>query len=99
MAERGSGSGRINNAGVHLKKYAVETSDGEFARVIQTLVMGAFSLRCEAGRRILKWRNGRILFMASTASFTGVPKVVAYAAAKFFNCMVLPGEGGAMQSF
>lgn len=72
----------VNNAGVHLKKDAVETSDADFAGVLQTHVFGAFALTREVGRRMLKRRNGSILFTASMASFIGVPKVVAYSAAK-----------------
>src|ERR1700733_3066102 len=40
----------VNNAGVHLKKPMVETSDAEFAAVFQTHVFGAFALTREAGR-------------------------------------------------
>lgn len=72
----------VNNAGVHLKKEAVDTNDAEFAGVLQTHVFGAFAITREVGRRMLKRRNGCILFTASMASFIGVPKVVAYSAAK-----------------
>lgn len=72
----------INNAGVHLKKDALETSDADFAAVLQTHVFGAFALTREAGRRMLKRRQGSVIFTASMASFMGVPKVVAYSAAK-----------------
>lgn len=72
----------INNAGVHLKKPASETSDAEFATVIQTHVFGAFALTREAGRRMLPRKSGCILFTASMASLMGIPLVVAYAAAK-----------------
>src|SRR5438067_6019237 len=34
----------VNNAGIHLKKPAAETSDAEFAAVIQTHLFGAFAL-------------------------------------------------------
>jgi NAD(P)-dependent dehydrogenase (short-subunit alcohol dehydrogenase family) len=72
----------INNAGVHLKKAAVETSDAEFARVIETHVFGAFALTREAGRRMVGRKSGCILFTASMTSFIGMPLVVAYSAAK-----------------
>jgi NAD(P)-dependent dehydrogenase (short-subunit alcohol dehydrogenase family) len=72
----------VNNAGVHLKKPAVETSDAEFARVIQTHVFGAFALTREAGRRMVARKSGSILFTASMASLMGIPLVVAYSAAK-----------------
>ena len=72
----------INNAGVHLKKFATDTSDTEFANVMQTHVFGAFALTREAGRRMIQRKSGSVLFTASMASLMGVPQVVAYAAAK-----------------
>ena len=72
----------VNNAGVHLKKPAVDTSDAEFASVLQTHLFGAFALSREAGRRMVQRRKGCVLFTASMASFMGIPQVVAYSAAK-----------------
>jgi NAD(P)-dependent dehydrogenase (short-subunit alcohol dehydrogenase family) len=72
----------VNNAGVHLKKPATQTSDADFAAVLQTHVFGAFSLAREAGIRMLDRKNGSILFTASMTSFIGMPMVVAYSAAK-----------------
>ncbi len=72
----------INNAGVHLKKPATETSDADFAAVLQTHVFGAFALTREAGRRMVARGSGCILFTASMASFIGIPLIVAYSAAK-----------------
>ncbi len=72
----------INNAGVHLKKPATETSDAEFAAVLQTHVFGAFALTREAGRRMVARGSGCVLFTASMASFMGIPLIVAYATAK-----------------
>ncbi len=72
----------VNNAGVHLKKSALETSDAEFASVLQTHVFGAFALSRECGRGMVERKSGSILFTASMASLLGIPLVVAYAAAK-----------------
>ncbi len=72
----------INNAGIHLKKAAEETSDDEFSAVLQTHVSGAFALTREMARRLAGRGGGTILFTASMASFMGLPKVAAYAAAK-----------------
>jgi NAD(P)-dependent dehydrogenase (short-subunit alcohol dehydrogenase family) len=72
----------VNNAGVHLKKPAVETSDTEFAQVLQTHVFGAFALTREAGKRMVARKSGSILFTASMASFMGLPLITAYSAAK-----------------
>lgn len=72
----------VNNAGVHLKKPALETSDAEFASVLQTHVFGAFALSREVGRKMVARKSGCILFTASMASLFGIPLVVAYSAAK-----------------
>jgi gluconate 5-dehydrogenase len=72
----------INNAGIHLKKAAVETSDAEFAAVMQTHVFGAFALTREIARGMIERKSGSILFTASMASLFGINKVVAYSAAK-----------------
>jgi len=72
----------VNNAGVHLKKPALETSDAEFAAVLETHVFGAFALTREVGRRMIERRAGSVLFTASMTAFIGMPSVVAYSAAK-----------------
>lgn len=72
----------INNAGVHLKKPALETTDAEFAAVLQTHVFGAFALTREAGKRMVARKSGSVIFTASMASLMGIPLVVAYSAAK-----------------
>lgn len=72
----------VNNAGIHLKRPAVETGDAEFAAVIGTHVFGAFALTREVGKRMLARRSGSVLFTASMAAFIGMPLIVAYSAAK-----------------
>lgn len=72
----------VNNAGIHLKKPATETSDAEFAAVIQTHVFAAFALTREIGRGLVARRSGSVLFTASMAAFIGMPSIVAYSAAK-----------------
>jgi len=72
----------VNNAGVHLKKSALETSDAEFANVLQTHVFGAFALSREVGKGMVARKSGSILFTASMTTLFGIPLVVAYSAAK-----------------
>ena len=50
----------VNNAGNHLKKPAVETTDDEFAVVLQTHLFGAFALTRECARRMMARRGGAI---------------------------------------
>lgn len=72
----------VNNAGIHLKKPAVDTTPGEFCAVLQTHVVAAFSLTRAVLPQMLKCRHGNILFTASMASLFGIPLVTAYSAAK-----------------
>ena len=72
----------VNNAGNHLKKPAVETTDDEFAMVLQTHLFGAFALTRECARRMIERRRGAIVMIASMTSLFGIPSVSAYGAAK-----------------
>lgn len=73
---------RVNNAGVHLKKPALDTTPAEFDAVLQTHVVAAFSLTRAVLPAMVRRKHGNILFTASMASLFGVPLVLAYAAAK-----------------
>lgn len=72
----------INNAGIHLKKFARDTSLAEFNSVWQTHVQGAFALSRAFIPSMQRQRRGSILFIASMTSLIGMPQVVAYSAAK-----------------
>lgn len=72
----------VNNAGVHLKKPIANTTDGEFAAVLDTHVRGAFAMTRAVVPGMQRRRHGSILFIASMVSLFGMPMVVAYAAAK-----------------
>jgi gluconate 5-dehydrogenase len=72
----------VNNAGIHLKKAAIDTTPAEFNSVLQTHVMGAFSLTRAVLPEMIRRKHGSVLFTASMASLFGIPLVVAYAAAK-----------------
>ena len=71
-----------NNAGIHLKKAATDTTPAEFNSVLHTHVVGAFSLTRAVLPQMIKRKHGNILFIASMASLFGIPLVAAYAAAK-----------------
>ncbi len=82
QGEKGPISILVNCAGIHLMKPAVETSVLEFDQVIQTHLIAAHNLcRCVLPT-MLKRRHGNLIFIASMASYFGIPKVVAYSAAK-----------------
>jgi gluconate 5-dehydrogenase len=72
----------VNNAGNYLKKPAVDTSDSDFASVLQTHLFGSYALSRECGRRMMARKHGSILMIVSMASLFGIPLVSAYSAAK-----------------
>ena len=72
----------VNNAGIHLKKPAVEITPAEFNAVFQTHVAAAFALAQAVLPGMLQRRHGSIIFTASMASLFGIPLVAAYSAAK-----------------
>ena len=72
----------INNAGNHLKKAAAEVTDKEFQNVMNIHVNASFALSRDFYPFILKNGGGSIIMIASMASYMGVPKIVAYTAAK-----------------
>lgn len=72
----------VNNAGIHLKKPAADTSPGDFNAVLQTHVVAAHALTAAALPGMIQRNHGSILFTASMASLFGIPLVIAYSAAK-----------------
>ena len=72
----------VNNAGIHVKKSAAETTSEEFQSVLTTHVCAAHALVRAALPGMLGRGHGSILFTASMASLFGIPGVVAYSAAK-----------------
>ena len=72
----------VNNAGNQIKKPAEEMSDAEMLEVIDTHLLGAFSLTRTVARGMLEAGTGSVLFTASMASLFGIPYVASYSAAK-----------------
>ena len=72
----------VNNAGVNAKKPAIEVTDEEFNRIIQTNLNGLFALTREVARGMAERKRGAILNITSMAAMYGLPKVAAYSASK-----------------
>jgi gluconate 5-dehydrogenase len=72
----------VNNAGTHIKKAAIDTTEAEFLSVLNTHVTGAFALTRRLVPAMKANGRGSVLFMASMTSLMGMPLVVAYSAAK-----------------
>ena len=72
----------VNNAGTHVKKTIEETSLAEFHGILKTHVEGAFSLTQAVVPAMKRSGGGSVLFTASMSALIGMPKIVAYSAAK-----------------
>lgn len=72
----------VNNAGIHLKKPASQTTEEEFLAVLNTHVLGAHALTRALLPGMLERKHGSVLFILSMASLFGIPNVLAYTAAK-----------------
>lgn len=72
----------VNNAGVHLKRAAVDTTAEDFEMVLRTHIVGAHALTAAVAPGMIERKHGTILFTASMASIFGIPLVIAYTAAK-----------------
>lgn len=72
----------VNNAGIHLKKEILQVSDQEYERVIRINQQAVFALSREVSKKMVARKRGAIIMISSMASQYGIPKVIAYSAAK-----------------
>jgi NAD(P)-dependent dehydrogenase (short-subunit alcohol dehydrogenase family) len=72
----------VNNAGINMKKFAVEVTDEDFDKVIQTNLHAVFSMTRECGKRMIERKQGSIIMITSMAALYGIDRVVAYTASK-----------------
>lgn len=72
----------VNNAGIHLKKDALDVSDEAYEEVIRINQQAVFAMSRECAKKMMTRKKGVILMISSMASQYGIPKVIAYTAAK-----------------
>jgi NAD(P)-dependent dehydrogenase (short-subunit alcohol dehydrogenase family) len=72
----------VNAAGLHLRKFAMDTSDDELASMMKIHAQGAFAMSRAVAGGMMHRQHGSILFITSVASSVAVPQSAAYAAAK-----------------
>lgn len=72
----------INNAGMHLRKIAIETTDDEWKNIIDTNLNSVFSLSRECAKKMIKRKKGNIILIGSVTTIMGLPDVSAYATSK-----------------
>jgi NAD(P)-dependent dehydrogenase (short-subunit alcohol dehydrogenase family) len=80
--EHGSIDLLVNNAGINMKKHAVEVTDADFDKIIQTNLHAVFSITREVGKRMIERKSGSIIMITSMAALYGIDRVVAYTASK-----------------
>ncbi|GAA4304731.1 glucose 1-dehydrogenase [Compostibacter hankyongensis] len=81
-AENGPLDVLVNNAGIHLKKDTLSVSDEEYQRVIRINQQAVFALTREVSVKMVERQAGCVIMISSMASQYGLPKVIAYTAAK-----------------
>ncbi|POY40833.1 3-oxoacyl-ACP reductase [Flavobacterium alvei] len=81
-SEFGSINILVNNAGIHLKKWAQETTDEEFLKIIQTNLLSVFALTREVAKGMLERKSGSIILISSMAGLFGIDRVSAYGTSK-----------------
>jgi NAD(P)-dependent dehydrogenase (short-subunit alcohol dehydrogenase family) len=72
----------INNAGINMKKPALEVTDEDFSRILHTNLHSVFALTRACASRMMARQKGVILMISSMAAYYGIDRVVAYAASK-----------------
>lgn len=82
LEEQGPVDILVNNAGIQCKKTIDEMTVDDFRGVLDVHLVGAFALTRALIPHLRERESGSILFIASMASFLGLPFVNAYSAAK-----------------
>jgi 2-deoxy-D-gluconate 3-dehydrogenase len=72
----------VNNAGIILRRPAVEHPDEDWDQVIEVNLSAQFVLAREIGKEMVGRGRGKIIFVASLLSFQGGINVPGYAASK-----------------
>jgi gluconate 5-dehydrogenase len=72
----------VNNAGVIPRKPLLETTDEDWAAVIDSNLSACFRLSREAARLMVPAQRGRIVMVSSIMGFVGRPSIPGYVTAK-----------------
>jgi gluconate 5-dehydrogenase len=72
----------VNNAGVIPRKPLLETTDEDWASVIDSNLSAYFRLSREAARLMVPAKRGRIIMVSSIMGFLGRPTIPGYVTAK-----------------
>jgi gluconate 5-dehydrogenase len=81
-AEHGGLDILVNNAGVIPRKPLLETTDADWAAVIDSNLSAYFRMAREAARLMVPAKRGRIIMVSSIMGFVGRPTIPGYVTAK-----------------
>jgi len=82
VAEFGRIDVLVNNAGIQIAKAALEVTEDDWDKVLDTNLKGAFFCAQSVGRQMVKQNSGRIINIASQNGVVGYMKRAAYCSAK-----------------
>jgi len=72
----------INNAGMNIRSKALDVTDEEWQKIMDTNLKSAFIVSQEVGKMMVKNRQGKIVTIASVAGHVALRTGVVYAATK-----------------
>lgn len=72
----------VNNAGRHSKKPSLEATEEDMRAVLETNLVGLFSLTRSALQQMMPRGRGSIINISSMSALFGLPQVAAYASSK-----------------
>lgn len=72
----------VNGAGTTSRKPAVDMSEDDWTRVIDTNLTGVFWMSQAVARKMLPQKSGKIINIASATSRIGLPRRISYSASK-----------------
>jgi NAD(P)-dependent dehydrogenase (short-subunit alcohol dehydrogenase family) len=72
----------INNAGINIRKPALELTESDWEQTLDTNVKGCFRVAKAVGRHMVARQTGRIVNIASMLASVTIPERAAYASSK-----------------
>lgn len=72
----------VNSAGINIAKHAVDVTEEDWDRVIDTNLKGTFFCCQAAGKKMIPRKRGKIVNITSQMAFVGYYKRAAYCASK-----------------
>lgn len=72
----------VNNAGINIPKPAMEVTEDDWDRVLDTNLKGVFFCSQRAGKYMIPQRKGKIINIVSQMAFVGYVKRAAYCSSK-----------------